>query len=112
VSAADVRVEVREYRVTAWPADLDDHPDADMFDIHVRPTFKPGMWAVTTRFAECLLTLGGNWTWDLPQQFRQRHYRPLDEAIDAARAVAPTMKMNGWTVDALAAEVRARREAQ
>lgn len=100
---ADATVEVREYIVTAWPADLDQW-EAHYWEISVHRTKVPGMWAVTARGDLPILTKKGNWSWTMPRSLRSSCYMPLDEAISRAKDAAVTMTIGGRTIeDAIAA---------
>jgi hypothetical protein len=92
------RITVTEYTVTAWPEDRDPEPNGRYFDVHVRPTHVPGKWAVTKDGGHSILTLGGKWTMNLPRQFRQRHYRTLERALEDAAAAAELVTVNGSTI--------------
>lgn len=91
-------VEVTRYQVSCLPAD---HPDAHHFSLSVeRRSTNPDSWCVTDG-AYCY-DLNGNAEYEAnpssrTDKFKRSFRHSLDEALQLAKRIAPTMTINGLT---------------
>lgn len=96
-----------EFDVCGLPAD---HDEAYTFTVKVSWRGPGDRWAVT-RMSRCLNS-AGQWDHEMrpserDDEWKATHRFPLAEALERAKAVAPHIKVNGWTVaDVLAGERR------
>jgi hypothetical protein len=97
MSEVEVTVEARRYTVCAVP---EGNVNRYHFEIHVEWR-APESWAVV-RQAFCLGT-DGDWEYEsIPseraEEWKATHRFPLERALELAKAAAPHVTVNGWTV--------------
>ena len=108
MSGGEVSVEAVSYEVTAYPFhDI----NRDLFTVRVERRGEDS-WAVMRR-SQCWNRRTKQWDYEpLPssrtEAFKRTHRFPLDQALDIARKVAPTLSVMGLTVQQAAAEAAAR----
>lgn len=95
-------VETVAYQVSCLPSS---HPDAQHFSLRVeRRSTDPDRWAVTEGFV-CYDANGRqeyeSTVTNRTDTFRRQFRHTLTDAMELARKIAPTMTVNGWTVQAL-----------
>lgn len=91
-------VDITKLDVSSFPLDHEDHGH---FTVTVEYRGR-GLWAVV-RHGTCLNT-GDGWDHEVRPSEREdawiaAHRFPMQDAIRRARNVAPTLTVNGWTVD-------------
>jgi hypothetical protein len=92
-------VDVVTFEVSCFPADAEERRH---FKVMVAYRGRD-LWAVTDGFGQCLNT-DGEWDWEMRSTEREddwlsTHRFTLDDAIRRAREIAPTLTVNGWTVE-------------
>ena len=97
-----VTVTVTEYTVSAWPRSVSPGAPGEqhLWDIVIRPA-RGGLWVVTRGHGRLpVMTKHGSWSWNLPRQFIPTTcFMSLDRALVLAKKAAPTVTVNGMTVD-------------
>lgn len=96
----NVTVEPVKYEVTAYPL-------RDELRRHFTITVEwrsPDRWAVCNRMGECWNRRTKTWDYEsMPSSrtdaFKRTHRFPLDEAIEIAKKIAPTLGIMSWTMD-------------
>lgn len=93
-------VEVTRYQVSCLPSD---HPDAIHFTLTVeRRDINPDRWAVL-RSGFCYDTKGRKKYEMIPSSrtdaFKRRYRHTLEDALEIAKRVAPTLTVMGHTVE-------------
>jgi hypothetical protein len=97
-------VAVTEYTVSCLP---EDHRERHSFTINVEWRGPGDVWAVT-HLSMCLDS-DGEWDYEMSSsnrtaEWKATHRFPLDQALALAKAKAPAMTVNGWTVEAVLRE--------
>lgn len=95
-------VEVTRYQVSCLPSD---HVDAHHFTLYVeRRNVDPDRWAVTNGFG-CYDADGNHEYESRPSsrtdEFKREFRHSLDDALALAKRIAPTMTVNGHTVESV-----------
>ena len=110
-----VTVEPTQYVVTAVPADLQDHIDADCFQLTIERRARD-KWAVIRR-TMCWDDTTQKWVSEptpssRSDKFKARTRYPLDMALAIAQRLAPEQRIMGLTIDAWVERVRQDQENQ
>lgn len=104
MSAPEPTIRPVEFDVCCLPAD---HPEAYTFTVKVSWRGPGDRWAVT-RMSRCL-GADGQWSHEVrpserEDEWKATHRFPMAEAIERAKAIAPHIVVNGWTVEATLAQ--------
>lgn len=114
---AEVRTEVTEYVVTAWPEDLADVPESVHGCVTVADRGR-GMWAVLEgRGGSMCLGRDGEFDWEpspsnRTDEWLASHRFTLDEALALAREQALRITINGYTTQQAAGRWREARASR